>query len=208
MRQSLVVDLVAAPLLVVAAPGAKEKSAAPDFATGVGDTWLYEIRSPDRTSELTEAVNSVTEKGGARVVAVARTCQGETTEFARMEVSGRGVCRVWVAGRDLDDPEWLVKVPIKAGDTWDVPLAGQPALKITWAVRGEEDVEVPAGKVQGSPRGPVHGRPTILCRQLLVRVRSGTGPIGHEVREAGRPRTGSEKVHPREEVRRREVSGV
>jgi hypothetical protein len=136
--------------LALAAPAPKGKPAPLYFATGVGDTWVYELRIPGSAAEMTEAITAAGEKDGAVVVTVSRTYRGETAEFMRAAVSDRGVRRLSVGGRDLPADRWLVKVPARAGDTWTVeldnPPPGRPPLKMAYTVRGEEEVEVPAGK--------------------------------------------------------------
>jgi hypothetical protein len=133
-----------------AAPGAKGKPGPVYFATQVGDTWVYQLRGPAGTSEMTEAVTAADPKDGAVVVTVSRTYQGETIEYMRVAVTDLGLRRLSVGGRDLPADRWLVKAPVKAGDTWTVeldnPPPGRPPVKMTFTVRGEEEVEVPAGK--------------------------------------------------------------
>jgi hypothetical protein len=57
------------------------------------------------------------------------------------------VYRIAVGGRTYDPPVCLLKLPAKPGDTWTTELSGkgQPR-KTIYTYRGEEEVEVPAGK--------------------------------------------------------------
>lgn len=139
-------SLLASSGMTSAAPGSKEKPANPYYPMVAGASWEYEIQVPGRTSGVVEQVAIATDTKGGRLLTVTRTYQGDTIDLEKVEVSNRGVCRLWVAGRKLDDPEWMVKTPFKAGDTWTFTTNGPIPLKLSYTVCGEEDVEVPAGK--------------------------------------------------------------
>jgi hypothetical protein len=134
---------------VASAPGPKGKPVPLYFGTRVGDTWVYEIRTPAAKVDMIEAVSAADEKDGVVVVAVTRTYQGETAVSQQLAVSEQGLQLLAVGGSNLSHAQWVVKVPVKAGDTWTVDLDAPPGrqpLKLTYTVRGEEEVEVPAGK--------------------------------------------------------------
>jgi hypothetical protein len=132
--------------LAAAAPAPKDKAPVAYFPTRTGDTWVYELRTPTATAEMTEAITRVDEKDGELVVSISRTYQSETVPVSRVAVSDKGVRRLSAGGRDLREPYWIVKLPVKAGDSWSVDQSPPPGVRTTYTVHGEEEVEVPAGK--------------------------------------------------------------
>jgi hypothetical protein len=106
---------------------------------------VYATAGP-RPTEYTEVVTGVEAKDGTTLVAVGREGKGRVTPFSTLEVSGRGLYRVKTGNTKMDPPRCLLKLPAKAGDTWaHVPPPNQ-GLKAGYTHRGEEEVDVPAGK--------------------------------------------------------------
>jgi hypothetical protein len=145
---------------------AEEKGKDPPvyFPTAVGAKRVLEVRATHAAPyQETEVVTKVEAAGGGHRVTVESPDPGGPPPTA-YEVSAAGVVRVAVGGGLPDPPLPLLKLPAKAGDTWDWVVAGFDGLKdppkLTFTVRGEEAVEVPAGKFQavrvdrGSGRGP------------------------------------------------------
>jgi hypothetical protein len=66
-----------------------------------------------------------------------------------VQASAQGVCIVATAPEGpLATPRWLLKLPARSGDKWEVPVAdqkGKPAIMVR-TVRGEEEVSTPAGR--------------------------------------------------------------
>ncbi len=140
---ALAVILAVAP----AAPVPKERSKGPlYFPTAKGAKWVYALGQ----AELVEVVSAVERKGGATLVSVGREKGGRVSPFRTVAVSERGVAVVTEAGRDLPAPLWLVKLPSKPDEVYEVtnPDTGVRA----WSMAGEAyGVEVPAGKFMTIP---------------------------------------------------------
>ena len=135
------------PLPALAAPGVKDKPVY-YYPTAEGDKRVYESQVGKTTLEITEVVTKVEPKGDGLRVTLGRVIDGTTRPQGPVDVSARGVFRT--AGSKHDgEPFPLVKLPVKAGDTWSQTLelpTGRDSMKVTYTVVGEEDVEVPAGK--------------------------------------------------------------
>jgi hypothetical protein len=138
MPRSLLVLLVAGPVL--AAPDAKEKPKEPIlyFPVKVGTTFVYEVRSGNSKMESVETVTKVEAKDGKYQVRVGSKGKSDTTDF---EVSETGISRLLGDGKP---PLLELKLPAKPGDTWTSEARG--VGKLTCTVVKEEEVEVPAGK--------------------------------------------------------------
>jgi hypothetical protein len=97
-------------------------------------------------TESTEVVTAVEWKDGAYVVSVGREGIGGVIPFQMIEVSSRGLLRVKSGTEETDSPRCLLRLPARVGDTWvfDAQLGHGPATK--YATKGEEEVEVSAGK--------------------------------------------------------------
>ena len=150
----------------IAAPGLKEKPAL-YYPTKEGDSRVYEMKRKDGTStEYIQAVTQVERKGDVVHVTLTMVEGGETTLWAEVEVSQAGVVHRTSAGRKLDPPKTVIKLPFKPGEKWDYqpkPEGGGPVGKRNYASVAEEEVEVPAGKYKAiridetweDRRGPV-----------------------------------------------------
>src|SRR5688572_4730755 len=145
MIRSILPQLVLAALLApaAAAPVPKDKKDVLYFPTAVGASWTYSAGK----SEFTEVVTSVERKdGGAVVVAISRDTKGRITPLYTYEVSAKGLFRVATGKTPLDPPRCLLKLPAKDGDTWDHEPKPKMGWKGKYVFKGEEEVEVPAGK--------------------------------------------------------------
>lgn len=147
----LIAALLAPALLLVVAPAApvpKDRSGPRVyFATTVGDRWVYRYTHDGAVNEVTEVVTGVERDGGVTVVLVGRVNGGEVTPYARWRVSGEGLA--WSdgsPGRQKRDPIRRLKLPAKPGDNWEWALSPESRVKMVETFRGEEEVEVPAGR--------------------------------------------------------------
>jgi hypothetical protein len=130
--------------LAPAAPVPPDRKPVPYMATTRGTVWTY----ADGKSEYTDVVTGVEKKAdGAVVVTIARKGKDRAVPVSVVEVSARGLYRVSNGTAAVDPPRCLLKLPAKPGDTWEhaprPPGRGQPGV---YTLKGEEEVEVPAGK--------------------------------------------------------------
>jgi hypothetical protein len=141
--------LVPVAALAVAAPVPKDQKGVLYYPTTKDSKWTYSTRSPTGgVSETSEVVTDVEKKAdGHDEGPVGRVIKDRVTVFQKIEVSARGLSRVGAGGgAAMDPPRTLLKVGAKVGDTWDhnpKPGQGQPGK---YVFRGDEEVEVPAGK--------------------------------------------------------------
>lgn len=140
MYRSLFALLVVSPLVAAPAPKAKD---AVYFPTREGDKREYEVRAGGVTVEggYTDTVTKVEKKDGALHVTITRERPDAKPFVTVIAVGAEGLSRVESDGQPLDKPALLLKLPAKAGTTWDHEGGGA-----THTVVGEEEVEVPAGK--------------------------------------------------------------
>ncbi len=131
--------VLSVPLLVVAAPAVKP-TAVYYHPTKVGDKRLYEFRTGDTATDLTDEVTQVEIKDGRFLVTTSRGAAGST-----VEVSADGLVQRTLGDKPLVPPAPMLRLPVKAGDAWSWE-GSIPGLKTTFTMVGLEDVEVPAGK--------------------------------------------------------------
>ena len=140
------------PLTVVSALAAPRPKGAPPpapyFPTRVGEQWVLGFEEPHGTNMAPLVVTAAAERDGVTTVTVANVNRdgGRDPGFT-VEVSDKGVCVVANPRGKVDPPQWLVKLPAKAGDKWEVPIAGRggkPEAMVR-TVAGEEEVVTPAG---------------------------------------------------------------
>jgi hypothetical protein len=140
--------LVLAPALTLlaalapAAPVPKDQKPVLYLATSTGATWTYAVG----TAEHTDVVSAVEKKAnGAVRVTIARKSRDVAIPYSVVEASARGLHEVSNGTAPFDPPPCQLKLPSKPGDTWECPA--KPArLKGKYTFKGEEEVEVPAGK--------------------------------------------------------------
>lgn len=149
-RQLTVFLVLTAVAPLGSAPRLKDAPGGDYFPTTVGDRWEIEMRYADRTDEYTEVVTAVEKKDGVRLVSVGREVNGKVgPQLSQVRVTDKGVFRVSLQGSVYDEPYCILKLPLKAGDSWTAePVAGGGASSSTlkYKVGKEEVVEVPAGK--------------------------------------------------------------
>jgi hypothetical protein len=100
-----------------------------------GNTWTYKIQGGPNTI-LVRVVNL--EKDGALLETVVE----EMVVPERIQVKEDGVYRTEVKMMKLDAPIKILKLPVKAGDSWEI---NNESVKGKFSVRAEE-VKVPDGK--------------------------------------------------------------
>ena len=130
------------------APKLKGPPPPPYFPTRVGEQWVLGFEEPHGRNMAPLVVTAAAEKDGVTTVTVANVNKDGTCGLGfTVEASDKGVCVVANAGGKVDPPQWLVKLPAKAGTKWEVPVPGQggKAEVMVRTVAGEEDVATPAG---------------------------------------------------------------
>ncbi|VTT99162.1 unnamed protein product [Gemmataceae bacterium] len=124
------------PVSAPAAPVPKGAGAAPVyFPTAVGAKWVYER---DGRGDETVVVAAVEKDGDALVVAREGT-NGNATVYAKVVVSPAGLRQDRTGPDGSDVAVWLLKVGVRAGDSWDAADGGKRT------VHEAEKVVVPAG---------------------------------------------------------------
>jgi hypothetical protein len=111
-----------------------------------GARWVYEGGAGAGTFAVTAVEKD--EKSGEHLVTIAKVSKdGKESRHQKLAVSRRGL--LWLENPSrFDEPVWLLKLPARAGDSWEFRTSG-PAIvrgKGTMRVMGTETIEVPAGK--------------------------------------------------------------
>ncbi|WP_020470533.1 hypothetical protein [Zavarzinella formosa] len=126
-----------------AAPAPKNNPAV-YFPTVMGDTRVYETQVDGKaTNEFTDRVTKVEKKERATLVTVERHHESSEPFVTTIAVREDGLFRVALGPETLAEPVLLLKLPAKAGVTWDV-MSGNG--KTSHTIVKEEEVTVPAGK--------------------------------------------------------------
>jgi hypothetical protein len=110
---------------------------------------VYEDGGRERTWEVTAAEK----KDGETIVTVTESGPGGAVAVEKVVVSPKGLFKVETGAFKHDRPVCLLKLPAKAGDTWDFTVAEQdrgpqPGLRGergTITVGEVEEIKVPAG---------------------------------------------------------------
>jgi hypothetical protein len=133
-----------------AAPAPKAGDGPPPYYPTVAESKAtYQTTIGDLKFEHTERVTEVAKVRDGFRVTVERASAGKPAVVDQMDVSAKGLTQRQYGGRAVDPPTPELRLPAKAGDTWEweAPGVGDgPSRKITFKVIGEEEVEVPAGK--------------------------------------------------------------
>lgn len=118
------------------------------FPTKVGTKWVYQAEGEKK--ESVEVVMEVAEKDGAKLVRIGYESKAKMIFDHTISVSEKGLCIIDSQISPLDEPFWLLKLPHKANNKWDVVVAPTvfDPLKGTALADGPEKVDVPAGKFE------------------------------------------------------------
>jgi hypothetical protein len=113
-----------------------------------GTRRVYEVKAGGNTSEFIDVVTRVDEKDGRYKVSVGREVGGKVMPLLTAEVSTDGLSWLSAGNRDYNSPSRQLKLPIKAGETWEWQAEdpADKAIKMSYRTIGEEEIEVPAGK--------------------------------------------------------------
>ncbi|HEX4607414.1 MAG TPA: hypothetical protein VH092_04335 [Urbifossiella sp.] len=135
--------------LVVAAAEAQTLPVAPTprevvhyFPTQVGAKWVY--LSGDE--EVIEVATKAQPKDGTTVVSIELQARGAALGTWQLAISAEGVDQLGVMQAVFDSPHCLLKVKARPGDRWEVREEKVFDFRATYTARGEEVVEVPAGR--------------------------------------------------------------
>lgn len=129
---------------LVAAPVPKELKKQVNYVPlEVGHRWEFStVDQPDVVTETRE-VTAVEVKNGVRHVSQKTT--NLTQEF---RVTDEGVAVVRVNNREYENPRFIVKAGMKAGDSWEWDAGGYTEQRTVGKV---EKVTVPAGEYEAIP---------------------------------------------------------
>jgi hypothetical protein len=167
------VALVLALIPVVLAPAAPVPKGADGpvlyYPTTVGTKWVYQRDGSDELIRTT--ITAAEEKDGGAVLTIGLLTGDKANPYWKVFVSPKGL---FSGDGGLDEqkfPNPLLKLPVKAGEKWEVP--GKP----TRTVVGAEEVEVPAGKfraVRVESEGLTEWfAPNVGCVQTVARSANG-----------------------------------
>jgi hypothetical protein len=129
-----------------AAPGTKEKGPAYYFPSTLGDRLEFEATADGKPAGgFVLEVLEVEKKGGAVVVTVSNDSPGTGRLTYQYRLTESGVERLRSGDTAYAAPVPLLRLPAKAGDTWEWthPIS---KTKRSYKTVKEEVVEVPAGK--------------------------------------------------------------
>jgi hypothetical protein len=147
--------------LAPAAPGPKNDKPALYLATAKGTAWTYAVGE----SEHTDVVTGVEKKAdGAVLVTVAREGRDGAAPYSVVEATAWGLYEASSGTAAFDPPRCPLRLQAKPGDAWETDA--KPArLKGKYVLKGEEEVEVPAGRFK------------VLRVEAVVDVRDGPRPM-------------------------------
>lgn len=150
-RLAALATTAVASLVTLGAPKPKTDPPGLYFPTAVGDQWKVILVSPVVPEQANvQVVKAVETAGGVTTVTVeSLPSDGKPATTYVVEVSDRGVCVINRKEKQLDPPQWILKLPAKPGTRWEAPMLGREGKPVRTEYRtisGEEEVETPAGK--------------------------------------------------------------
>lgn len=150
-RLAILATIALASLVALAAPKLKTDPPGLYFPAAVGDRWKVILVSPVvPEQENVQVVKAVETAGGVTTVTVENLRpDGEPGTTYVVEVSNQGVCITRIKEKQLDPPQWILKLPARPGTRWEAPMfdGNGTAVRTEYrTIAGEEEVETPAGK--------------------------------------------------------------
>jgi len=166
-RLPVVAACLLAPLLARAGPPTAPAPDVPWLPVGVGDRLVMEETRPGPDGPATRLITRTVvaaERGSDSLLVCIReekpgltdtllAGEGRATTESKVEMYRQTRAGVYLVARDLqvfDPPCCVGRLPLKAGDTWEV---NNPAIwphPIKYTTGKEEEVEVPAGKFKAT----------------------------------------------------------
>jgi hypothetical protein len=132
---------------LVAAPRKDDPSPVYYLQSTVGDKSVYVSNDGDQSWDYVLEVTAARHEGAILLVTLQGGAAGKEPQSYRYEVSEKGVCKVAQGETVLEVPECFLRLPFKKGVTWEITQTQDGETYTTqYAVGGEEEVEVPAGK--------------------------------------------------------------
>jgi hypothetical protein len=118
------------------------------FPTKVGTKWVYQTEGEKH--ESVEVVMEIEDKEGEKLVKIGHERDGKAVYDCTIAVSEKGLSLVETGISPLGEPCWLLKLPHKSNNKWDVVLSPVvfSTLKGKAVANGPEKIEVPAGKFE------------------------------------------------------------
>lgn len=120
------------------------------LAATVGDTLVFQETRPTddggTTRLITTTVVEATRVGEALMVAVREEKEGAVPEVTIYQQTDAGLFLMTRDRQALSAPCCVARLPLRAGDTWEVNNPAVFPVAIKYTTGTEEEVEVPAGK--------------------------------------------------------------
>jgi hypothetical protein len=137
--------------LAAAAPEPKKPDMPASFLpSSVGDTLVIEeTRSTadgSTTRLITRTVKSVDRVVGHVVVVIQEESKGSKTSEEVYDQSDAGLFILARDGQFFDSPLCVARLPLKAGDTWEVNDPAVYSVPLKFTTGEEEEIKVPAGR--------------------------------------------------------------
>ena len=143
------------PFAVPAAPAPEPVAGTLFYPTTVGTKWVYW----DGEGHIHFTISRVVEKDGQKFITVEQVLtSGRRWAAEVIGVSEKGLVQTQAGSRQLDPPLYLLKLPCRKGDRWQVT----PKAPETTTTAYPEQVRVPAGeftaiRVETTERGETPG---------------------------------------------------
>lgn len=130
------------PVALAAAPVPTHLMPKPDpmtFPTEVGTTWTYQKKD----LVVTRSIIAVEVKGKVKIVRIAESLGDQESAADTIEIRSGGWYWTHIGNVELRSPCVLLKLPCKAGESWDADAHGSKST-----IKERERVTVPAGKFE------------------------------------------------------------
>jgi hypothetical protein len=145
---------------ISAAPGSKDPPPKLFYPTKVGTKRVYDR---DTGGRYVEVVTEAKTAGGETLVTVCEEADGKLEPSDVVSVTDKALASRYSGADPFNPPVTFLKPAAKAGETWDVDsVANGLTIKGKFTAKGEEEVEVPAGKFKAlrvEAEMTVNGRP-------------------------------------------------
>src|SRR6266851_326240 len=111
------------------------------YPTKLGAKWVYDLNG----KEETETITAVEKKEGAFLITVHKVDEFGREEDVEMKLAADGLF-ILTGLAKIHPPSHVLKLPHKAGATWETYTGAWPLWTSEFTAHGPERIEVPAGK--------------------------------------------------------------